>query len=65
MMSLKNMGFQGVILGYAREVVVEEDESVEKEEHDERSAKAEIEAWKRGTLDTVHLAGKGDYVALK
>ncbi|MCJ1378844.1 proline dehydrogenase [Xylographa soralifera] len=65
MASLKDMGFEGVILGYAREVVMEGGESVGKEQTDEAIVTAEVIAWKKGTLETVSLARKGDYVALK
>ncbi|MCJ1418105.1 proline dehydrogenase [Xylographa parallela] len=65
MTSLKDIGFDGVILGYAREVVMEGGESVGKEETDAAIVKAEVIAWKKGTLETVSLAQKGDYVALK
>ena len=65
MASLKDMGFAGVILGYAREVVMRGEESVGKEETDAATVKSEVVAWKEGTLETVSLAQKGDYVALK
>jgi proline dehydrogenase len=65
---LKNLGFSGVILGYAREVVMDEDEikaaggeaalSPENEVH-------EVAAWKDGTLKTVDIAEENDFVALK
>ena len=61
---LKDMGFEGVILGYAKEVVIEGG-SVGKEETDAATVKEEVIAWKKGTLETVDLAQKGDYVALK
>ena len=65
MASLKNMGFQGIILGYAREVVMEEGESVEQEKADTVIMQAEVETWKKGTLQTVNMAERGDFVALK
>ncbi|MCJ1288338.1 proline dehydrogenase [Xylographa opegraphella] len=66
MASLKDMGFEGVILGYAKEVVVVEGgESAENEEPDAGTVEAEVTAWRKGTLETVSLAQKGDYVALK
>lgn len=68
---LKNLGFSGVILGYGKEVVMGEDEVAAissshevsetlKKEHDEQ-----LSAWRAGTLQTVDIAGSGDYVALK
>lgn len=67
---LKRIGFTGVILGYAREVVLSDaqteklsacDEGREKDE----CVREEIEPWTVGTLETVRLAQPGDFVALK
>lgn len=57
--ALKGRGFAGVMLGYAREMVVEE---VGKREGE---VDAEMEGWKQGTLETVEMAERGDFVALK
>lgn len=69
---LKNLGYAGVILGYGKEVVMAEDEAAaissshdaseeaSKEEQDEQ-----LSFWKAGTLQTVDIAGSGDFVALK
>ena len=65
---LKNLGYKGAILGYAREVVMDDKEtSALKGCEDSESAciKNEILPWKRGTLETVELAGPDDFVALK
>ncbi|TVY56223.1 putative proline dehydrogenase [Lachnellula suecica] len=67
---LKSIGFKGVILGYAREVVMEESqsgslESSAKDEAAEACIRDEIIPWARGTLETVRIASPGDYVALK
>ncbi|KAM6516090.1 hypothetical protein FALCPG4_014274 [Fusarium falciforme] len=72
------MGFRGVILTYAREVVV--DSSTEQEvgvgalEYKEKDA-AELEnvvafdegiqAWREGVLETASMLGEGDFLALK
>ncbi|KAL1958436.1 hypothetical protein VTO42DRAFT_4537 [Malbranchea cinnamomea] len=64
---LKDLGFAGVILGYAPEVVMNEDEvSGVKENREDDRAKtlAEIDFWRKGTLATVDLADDG-FVALK
>ncbi|KAF3764134.1 FAD-linked oxidoreductase [Cryphonectria parasitica EP155] len=68
---LKGLGFSGVILGYAKEVVLTDAEtrelsncgaeSKELEEH----VKRELTHWAQGTLETVRLADEGDFVALK
>ncbi|KAK1143291.1 hypothetical protein N8T08_006818 [Aspergillus melleus] len=68
------MGFKGVILTYAREVVV--DASKEKATSSEALSEAgkslpnpshhpDIEEWGQGVLETVEMVGKGDILALK
>ena len=67
---LRQMGYKGVILGYAKEIVLDKSAASglgrqeEMLEASERSIE-EIESWRKGTLDTVKLAAEGDYVALK
>lgn len=67
---LKGIGFTGVILGYAKEVVLSEQqrralaEGKIGEETDE-CIREEIEPWAQGTMETVRLAQSGDFVALK
>lgn len=68
---LKGLGFSGVILGYAREVVLTEAQTkdlanfgLEGKDVDE-AIKNEVVPWAKGTLETVRLASEGDYVALK
>lgn len=66
---LKNIGFTGVILGYAREVDLTEKQAEEvglaagQETH--KVIDNEIVPWTEGTLETVRLAQPGDFVALK
>ncbi|KAK3985081.1 FAD-linked oxidoreductase-like protein [Cladorrhinum sp. PSN332] len=64
---LKDIGFQGVILGYAREVVLPHgSESTTSESNTAAgSIQSELEPWANGTLMTVLLASAGDFVALK
>ncbi|KAL1858689.1 proline dehydrogenase [Paecilomyces lecythidis] len=72
--NLKRMGYTGVILGYAKEVVMDEDEAsasgasttggTEDAAEQEKNAR-EILDWKDGTMRTVELADEGDFVALK
>lgn len=65
--SLKDLGFAGVILGYAPEVVMNEKEASgvqANKDEDHARIMAEIEFWKKGTLATVDLAD-GGFVALK
>lgn len=68
--SLKRIGFSGVILGYAREVVLTEEQtaglaSCGEGDAAEECIKNEINPWADGTLETVLLATPGDYVAIK
>lgn len=56
------MGFQGIILAYAKEIVLEKGTAVEDGKSDEAK---DVEAWKKGTLETVRLADRDGYAALK
>ncbi|KAJ5129520.1 uncharacterized protein N7515_005559 [Penicillium bovifimosum] len=59
---IKELGCRGVLLGYAREVLVGENSDAAL---DEKAALAEIQTWMDGTLQTVDMAQPGDFVALK
>ena len=66
---LKELGYTGTILAYAKEVVVDKEE-VKKlkalsDEQLQACIREEIEPWKSGTLETVRLAQPGDFVGLK
>jgi proline dehydrogenase len=68
--SLKSIGFKGVILGYAREVVLSEQQkdalaSCGQDQAAEACIKNEIIPWAKGTQETVRLASPTDFVALK
>ena len=63
---LKKIGYHGVVLTYGKETVVDEGDRVSVEGNKEDlAAKAEVESWKNGILETVKLAEKGDMVALR
>ncbi|KAM0275992.1 hypothetical protein ACHAQH_007210 [Verticillium albo-atrum] len=64
---LKGLGFSGVILGYAREVVLTEAQTkgLTASEAGSLSDEEEVRPWQRGTEQTVMLAEAGDFVALK
>jgi proline dehydrogenase len=71
---LKDMGYSGVILGYGKEVVMDEDEAsavgtqIVSDKDDAAIRKrnsSEVLAWKDGNMKTVDLADDGDFVALK
>lgn len=59
---IKDLGCRGVLLGYAREVLVGENQDAL---YDEKAARAETQMWLDGTLRTVDMAHEGDFVALK
>ncbi len=70
--SLKSLGFKGVILGYAKEVVMDETQmtslsscSGTNSETAEACIRNEIIPWANGTLETVNMTGPGNFVALK
>ena len=60
--NIKDLGFSGVLLGYAREVLVSEEHIVT---DDAKAPLAEVQMWLDGTLQTVDMAQEGDFVALK
>jgi len=67
---LKTMGYKGVILGHAREVVLskKEQEALANSDHSpaqEECIRKEISQWQNDTLDTIEIAERGDFVALK
>ncbi|KAI9734773.1 MAG: proline dehydrogenase [Claussenomyces sp. TS43310] len=68
--SLKDMGFKGVMLGYAKEVVLDEKASKALESGKDNAAaeyciQNEILPWRDGTLQTVSMAEPGDFVSIK
>ena len=67
---LKRMGYAGVILAHAKEVVLESKDAealdtVGDSEEQARCNATDVGDWEQATLDTVGLAKKGDFVALK
>ncbi|USP81267.1 hypothetical protein yc1106_08541 [Curvularia clavata] len=70
---LKDLGFKGVILTYAREIVFDHRTEAAKQNESkssgiERAAlphDADIEAWRAGTLETLDLISEGDILAIK
>lgn len=61
---LKNMGFKGVILGYAKEVNVTGGDTNFSDELGNPSTST-IESWKEGILQTLRMIDKGDVLAVK
>ncbi|KAI1632505.1 proline dehydrogenase [Biscogniauxia mediterranea] len=67
---LRQIGFTGVILGYAKEVVLNKSQErdlsgCEEGAEAEECVRNEITPWANGTLETVRMAQPGDFVALK
>ncbi|KAI0877189.1 proline dehydrogenase [Hypoxylon argillaceum] len=67
---LKGIGYTGVILGYAREVVLTDEQtrnlsSCKEGPVAEECIRNEITPWAAGTMETLQLAGPDDFVALK
>jgi len=72
---LKDLGFRGVIMTYAKELVFDRNAKVEfhvgdgteiaPEGKDKADICKEIEQWKSGTLSTVDLIEEGDILAVK
>lgn len=66
------MGYQGVILGYAKEAVLNADEAANNiipsaaggQQYGPRYYEM-IEEWRNGTLQTLRMLGPGDFLALK
>jgi hypothetical protein len=66
---IKKIGYQGVILGYSREIVLDPHERLA---HDGTGSATYsdkcyemIEEWKKGTLETLRMVGPGDFLAVK
>ncbi|KAL9629791.1 MAG: hypothetical protein Q9164_006722 [Protoblastenia rupestris] len=71
------MGYQGVILAYGKETVLERGEKVDiaatrndddagrQQDNEKEAERTDVQAWKEGTLETVSMTSVGDFVALK
>ena len=62
---IKKMGYQGVILTYARELVDGPGEEAEDRGTEEAVAKQQIQEWYDGVMKTLEIIGKDDFLALK
>ena len=65
----KAAGYQGIILGYAKEIFLDHD-GCPSGGPDVRGRYSDkcyqmIEEWKTGTLDTLRMIGPGDFLAIK
>lgn len=66
---IKNIGYQGVILGYSKEIVLGPNERLVRDETGSKTYSDKcyemVEEWKKGTLDTLSMVGPGDILAVK
>jgi hypothetical protein len=66
---IKKIGYQGVILGYSKEIVVDPNEKLAHDESGSVNYSYKcydiVEEWKQGTLETLRMVGAGDYLAVK
>ena len=67
---LKSMGYSGAILGYGREVVMDENDTKDLDQNggceaEQLCHQEQVSEWEYGTLETVRIAQAGDFVALK
>jgi proline dehydrogenase len=64
---MKGMGFKGVILGYAKDVVVDPatTQGQVAESGQKIPSAAAIEIWREGNLQTLPMIGSGDFLAIK
>lgn len=64
--SLRTLGFSGVILAYAKEVVLDKSQSTSLSASAAQACiRNETTPWANGTLETVRMTRAGDFVALK
>lgn len=67
---LKKIGFTGVLLGYAKEVVLSDKEAEDlhacgEGKNSEDLTQKEVIPWAAGTMETVKLVSPGDFVSVK
>jgi hypothetical protein len=66
---VKKIGYQGVILGYSKEIVLDPNEKLARDETGSTTYSDKcyemVEEWKNGTLDTLSMVGSGDFLAVK
>lgn len=61
---VKNIGFEGVILGFAKETLADKTIDVKVAPISDYNEQA-VEQWKRGSLRTLAMLGPGDFLAIK
>lgn len=64
--SMRDLGYKGVILGYAKEIVVPQGQKIASSAEGAAEAIDPIvEDWRAGTLETLEMIGDGDFLAIK
>lgn len=66
--TMRQMGFKGVILGHAKEVVVDPDartEGLDAGMDSAGSVDPVVQQWKEGQLETLKMLGPDDFLAIK
>ncbi|EOD48493.1 putative proline oxidase protein [Neofusicoccum parvum UCRNP2] len=63
--AVKSVGYHGIILEYALEVLLDGIANGPVPAADSAETRREIEEWRRGMLQTVDMAGPGEFAALK
>jgi hypothetical protein len=63
--NIKNMGFRGVILTYAKETSGKSSSQKDSLNDESQGVDNEIMAWHQGVLQTIRMIGDGDFLALK
>ncbi|EHK50739.1 uncharacterized protein TrAtP1_005175 [Trichoderma atroviride] len=63
--NIKNMGFRGVILTYAKETSGKSSSEKDLSNDESKGVDSETMAWHQGVLQTVRMIGDGDFLALK
>lgn len=72
MNSMRSMGFAGTLLTYAKETVFDHKDGTEQSVGNKTPSTDDlnhtcdaIKEWREGTLDTIHMLGEGDQLAVK
>ncbi|KAK1465055.1 proline dehydrogenase [Colletotrichum melonis] len=64
---VKRMGYQGVILNYAKEIVLDKKAAAAEAKAGEYAPEVYqmVDQWKKGNLETLHMMAPGDFLAVK
>ena len=66
MTGLRELGYRGVMLAYAKEITQSKEEIDQAHgDEDKILAQKSLEIWKQGNLETVRLLEEGDFAAVK